>query len=318
MRQKKKKEKDSKSIKVLKRILIGLVITIIVMIGAGAFYVYNMLNKIEKTDLDKEDLGIEQVDEHVNKNITNIALFGVDAPKGQRGRSDSIMILTLDGEHNKIKLSSIMRDAYVNIPGRGMDKINHAYGFGGPQLAIKTINSNFGMNIEDFITVNFTSLPKIIDQLGGVEINLTSGDLKYLNGYIGGKSTHISGPGRYTLDGEQALAYSRIRYDGGDQQRTQRHRNVMEAMLDKVRTVSVSQMPGFLSELFPFVETSFSSTEMISLATGNMGLLKAPLEQLRLPEDGKYTGKTIKGTYYSVLDIPATTTRLKDFIYNDK
>ncbi|WP_297631158.1 LCP family protein [uncultured Clostridium sp.] len=315
---KEKKKKESGNIKILKRILIGLVVVIVVMFGAGAFYVYNMLNKIEKTDLDKADLGIEQVAGQKNKNITNIALFGVDAENGQRGRSDSIMILTLDNETNKIKLSSIMRDAYVNIPGYGMDKINHAYSFGGPQLAVKTINTNFGMNIEEFITVNFTSLPKIINSLGGIEIELTSGDLKYLNQYIGGKSSHINGPGKYNLDGEQALAYARIRYDGGDQQRTQRHRNVMEGMLDQVRSVSVSQIPGLLGDLFPFIETSFSSTEMISLATGSMGLLKAPMEQLRLPEDGSYKGEQIKGVYYSVLDIPATTDRLKEFIYNDK
>lgn len=309
----KRKKKDST--KILKRILISLIAVIVLLVGVGVFYIYNVLGKIEKTEINKEDLGI--VKEESGKDITNIALFGVDAPKGQTGRSDSIMILSLDKAHKKIKLTSIMRDSYVNIPGRGMDKINHAYAFGGPQLAIKTLNTNFGLNIENFLTVNFTSLPIIIDKIGGVDINLTNGDLKYLNQHLGNKSTPVNGTGIHTLDGEQAMAYCRIRYDGGDQRRTERHRTVLEAVFKKIKEVPASKIPGIITDLLPYVETNYSSTEILGLGTSNMSLLNTDMVQYRLPEDGKYQGKNIKGVYYTVFDIKETKNDLKKFIYEN-
>ncbi|WP_288478241.1 LCP family protein [uncultured Clostridium sp.] len=309
----KRKKKDST--KILKRILISLIAVIVLLVGVGIFYIYNVLGKIEKTEINKEDLGI--VKEESGKDITNIVLFGVDVPKGQTGRSDSIMILSLDKAHKKIKLTSIMRDSYVNIPGRGMDKINHAYAFGGPQLAIKTLNTNFGLNIENFLTVNFTSLPLIIDKIGGVDINLTNGDLKYLNQHLGNKSTPVNGTGIHTLDGEQAMAYCRIRYDGGDQRRTERHRTVLEAVLKKIKEVPASKIPGIITDLLPYVETNYSSTEILGLGTSNMSLLNTDMVQYRLPEDGKYQGKNIKGVYYTVFDIKETKNDLKKFIYEN-
>ncbi|MGL5414428.1 MAG: LCP family protein [Clostridium sp.] len=301
------KKEGSKTIKILKRILLGLVAVIVIMLSVGIFYIYNTLGKIEKTDISTEDLGV--IKEATGKSITNIALFGVDAPKGQTGRSDSIMILSLDKEHNKIKLTSLMRDSYVDIPGKGMDKINHAYSYGGPALAVKTLNTNFGLNIEDFVTVNFTSLPKIIDSIGGISLNITQGDLTEM------PRVGITSVGMQRVNGEQALAYSRIRYNGGDQQRTQRHRNVMEAMLNEVRNVSVSKIPGILTELLPYMETSFTSTELISLGTGSIGLLQSPLVQLRLPEDGTYSPLNNTSTYYAVYDLDKAKEKLKNFIY---
>ncbi|MDZ7548740.1 LCP family protein, partial [Clostridium perfringens] len=136
------------------------------------------------------------------------------------GRSDSIMILTLDSVHNKLKLTSIMRDSYVNIPGRGLDKINHAYAFGGPELAVRTLNENFDLNIKEFMAVDFTSLPTIIDKLGGVTINIIPEEISHIPG--------ITSAGNQVLNGKQALAYSRIRYaSGGDYKRTERQRTVV-------------------------------------------------------------------------------------------
>ncbi|MGL5648574.1 MAG: LCP family protein, partial [Clostridium sp.] len=183
------------------------------------------------------------------------------------------------------------------------------YSYGGPALAVKTLNANFGLNIEDFVTVNFTSLPKIIDSIGGVSLNITQGDLTEL------PRVGITSVGMQRVNGEQALAYSRIRYNGGDQQRTQRHRNVMEAMLNEVRNVSVSKIPGILTELLPYMETSFTSTELISLGTGSVGLLQSPLVQLRLPEDGTYSPLKNTSTYYAVYDLDKAKEKLKSFIY---
>ncbi len=151
----------------------------------------------------------------------------------ERGRSDSIIILSIDYVHNKLKLSSVMRDTYVYVEGHGNTKINHAYAYGGPVLAIKTLNSNFDLNIKDFVAVDFEGFKKIIDILGGVEIEIKDYELPTM------ETVGIYEAGIYNLNGEQALAYSRIRKQGsGDYERTDRQRRVLEALFrkDKRRT----------------------------------------------------------------------------------
>ncbi|MEG0377471.1 MAG: LCP family protein, partial [Eubacterium sp.] len=127
-------------------IIIAIIFTLILAGGIAVYgYINNTMNKIDKVEVNTENLGITQ---DKSGDIINI-----DAEEGDSGRSDAIMILTLDNVHKKVKLTSIMRDSYVNIAGYGMDKINHAYAFGGPELAIKTLNENFGLNIADFMSV---------------------------------------------------------------------------------------------------------------------------------------------------------------------
>jgi len=158
-------------------IIIGIIIGVF-LISIGGVYIYgrHIYNKVEKVEVDKDDIGItEEVEEKLSpysNSIINIALFGIDSADATTGRSDSIIIATIDTNHKKLKLTSIMRDSYVNISGIGNDKINHAYAFGGAQLAIKTLNENFDLNIEDFVAVNFDSLPKIIDMIGGVTVDI--------------------------------------------------------------------------------------------------------------------------------------------------
>ena len=165
------KTKKNSSTKVKKKkslgfkIFIGFLCILLAILTVGGGYVIGLINKMDNVELNKDNLGIVEEDlkdyDNVNK-IKNIALFGLDSTDGETGRSDAIMIATVDPIHNKVKLTSIMRDSYVYIDGYGNDKINHAYAYGGPELSIKTINENFGLNIEDFVSVNFSSLPVII------------------------------------------------------------------------------------------------------------------------------------------------------------
>ena len=114
--------------------------------------------------------------------ITNIALFGLDARENEDvGRSDALMILTIDQRHGKLKITSILRDSEVNIDGYGSDKITHAYAYGGPELAIKTLNQNYNLDIEDYVTVNFIQMAEIVDAFGGVEINVTDDEMTEIN-----------------------------------------------------------------------------------------------------------------------------------------
>lgn len=307
----------AKHTKKKKRIWLRILVfmTIIIGVGFSSLYLYahNKLSKMDKVEVDKSDLGISQEisTNYDNSNkIKNIALFGVDAPDGENGRSDSIMIATIDSAHKKLKLTSIMRDSYVNIPGHGLDKINHAYAFGGPQLAIKTLNENFGLNITDFATVNFSSLPIIIDALGGVEINITDEEVSHIPG--------ISSAGTYNLSGEQALSYSRIRYaEGGDYKRTERQRTVLEALFKKALTLPATSYVSTLDSVLPYIQTNMSSNTILSLGTKVLTSFNGELEQQRFPLDGYSEGQMIGGVYYLTFDPETTKQQIMDYIFND-
>lgn len=270
------------------------------------------MNKMDKVDIsdNAQDLGIT---ENKNGEIVNIALYGIDAAEGETGRSDSIMILTLDNVHNRIKLTSVMRDSYVDIAGHGMDKINHAYAFGGPELAIRTLNENFGLNITDFMSVNFTSMPEIIDMLGGVSIDIT--DEEIATGQIPG----LYQSGTQLLTGEQALAYSRIRYaSGNDFKRTERQRTVLNALVVKMIQQPVTSYPGLISDLAPYITTSLSNQEMLDMTTKYGSLAKQGIKQNRFPQDDDANGQMIDGVYYLVFDIPTVREKMDAYIFQDQ
>lgn len=287
---------------------------ILAVVGGIAWYGSHLFNKIEKVEIDTSDVGIkEEVHEKLSEysnNVINIALFGIDAEEGSAGRSDSIIIATIDTTNKKLKLTSIMRDSYVTIGDRGLDKINHAYAFGGAQLAIKTLNENFDLNIEDFVAVNFTTMPKIIDKLGGVTIDITSEEVSHIPG--------ISSAGTYTLTGEQALEYSRIRYaSGGDYVRTDRQRTVLNKVFEKILAANVTQYPSLLSEILPMVKTSLDYSEILDLGNEVLKMGVTGLEQERFPRDGYCEGKMINGVYYLTFDKENTVKQLHDYIFED-
>lgn len=319
------KKKKKKSLR--KKILITFLFIILGIIIVGSGYVIGTLNKMNNTEINQDNLGFKEEDfeEYDNsKKITNIALFGIDAVDGKTGRSDSIMVATVDPVHNKLKITSIMRDSYVAIDGYGNDKINHAYAYGGAELAIKTINENFGLNIKDYVTVDFSTLPLIIDLLGGVNIEITDEEIQYVNYYIndlnvaeGTSSPHIYNSGIQHLDGIQALAYSRVRYtSGGDYERTQRHRTVLNALFSELVSTPVTNYPNILNQVLPYVETSLKTTDLLSLGTTVVGIGNN-LEQDRFPRDGYGQGISIDGIYYLDFDKDIAKEQMRDYIFND-
>ncbi len=326
---KKKKKRNGK-----KGLLIGLAV-LLFLSGFGYAYITNLLNSTNREEIAKDDdqLGIgqdefEYDDSEVEvpgesesvegdltfyykdvKGIENIALFGVDAEIGQRGRSDSIMIVTVDKNSKKIKISSIIRDSYVSIPDRGMDKVNHAYAFGGPELALRTLNSNFHLDIRDFATVNFTTLPKIIDIIGGVSVDITNAEA----GQIG-----LPGAGTYNLSGAQALTYSRIRYIDSDFVRAERQRTVIEAIIKKMLNSPVTSYPGILSKVLPLVTTNMKSNDILGLAGSVVTNGIRTIEQNRFPQEELSSGQKIKGVYYYVFNREQTIHNMGKYIYLDE
>lgn len=297
----------------LKIIILVIIAVIILIIGGGSLYINSKLNKVQKVEINKDNLSIDKsIEDNKQKaEIKNIALFGIDAPKGQAGRSDAVMVLTIDRLHNKLKLTSIMRDSYVDVPGHGNTKLTHAYAYGGPELAIKTLNQNFKLNIEDFMAVNFTSMPEIINKLGGVQINITKEEIPHIPG--------VNHAGLQTLNGDEALAYSRIRHaTGGDYQRTERQRVVLEAIFNKMHNTPKSEYPSLIDTFLPYIKTNMSTSDMMSLATDAMPLMSGKLETARFPLNGYCNGKMMDGVWYLVFNKNDTLDQIKSYIYDDK
>lgn len=266
-----------KFLKVIGIILLAAVIIIITAILSGYFYLNSKLSKMQQVNINENNLS---VDPKVEENLTgyrNIALFGVDSRDDDLGpgnRSDCIIIASINNDTKEINLVSVYRDTYVEIDGYGLDKITHAYSYGGPELALKTLNKNLDLNIKEFVTVNFDAVADAVDTLGGVDIRIEEDEISYLNVYvrataknIGTTAEEITKPGMQTLNGVQAVAYSRIRYtEGGDYKRTERMRTVIEAMLEKLKNKSVSEINDFADKILPEVYTNVEQNEVISLA----------------------------------------------------
>ena len=248
-------------LKVFGIIVLILIILLIAIIGVTFAFVNSKISKMQQVDIDENELSVSSQAEENLQDYRNIAIFGIDSREDtyDRGnRSDCIIIARINNKTKEVKLVSVYRDTYVNIEGHGLDKITHAYSYGGAQLAIKTLNENLDLNIKEFITVNFDAVKEIVDYIGGIDMNITSEEVSHITG--------ISTAGTHTLTGEQALQYARIRYaTGGDYKRTERMRNVLEAVANKVKTMNISQLNNLVDELLPKVYTNITASDIFSL-----------------------------------------------------
>lgn len=271
------KKKHGK-LKIFGKIVLTLIIILAILLGAIYWYINNKLGKMQKVEINEEELGISETVEENLSEYRNIAIFGVDSRSDDYGignRSDCIMIASISNKTKEVRLISVYRDTYVNIDGHGLDKITHAYSYGEAPLAINTLNKNLDLNIKEFVTVNFDSVSDAVDALGGITMPITSEEVKYINGYIdetskvtGKTSKFITQAGTYTLDGVQAVSYSRIRYTaGGDYKRTERMRDVITAMVEKAKTKNVAQLNSLADKILPEVYTNLTTTDVLSMAT---------------------------------------------------
>lgn len=268
----------------------------------------------------------DEVNAAEEANVKNIALFGLDRrDQGQASRSDCIMILSVDESARTIKLSSIMRDTYVNVYGHGMTKITHAYAYGGPVLAVRTINENFQLDIRDFITVDFFQLEKLIDILGGVTIDVMPEEITAINENINetarieNKDAElIKSSGSQLLNGMQAVAYSRVRHTAGDDyKRTERQREVMQCILEKLLEVKVSKYPEVLQNMLPYIETSMDAYKILKLGMQVQEAGIQNIDKQRFPVDDISKGETIDGIWYLVTDLKATAKQINKYIYEN-
>ena len=273
-----RKKKMNKGLKIFLIILLVLVIIIVGLGVAGYTFVNGKIGKMQKENIDTTAVGINEETKQELKGYRNIALLGIDSRADDYGlgnRSDCMMIASINQETNEIKLISVYRDTYVYVMENGtkrLDKITHAYSYGGAQNTLKSLNEAMDLNITEFVTVNFDAVIAAVDSLGGVYIDIDESEIKYVNDYIdatsessGVKSSHITYSGRQKLDGVQAVSYTRVRYTaGGDYKRTERMRTVVDAMLSKAKTLNVGQLNSFADTILPKIRTNISTSELAS------------------------------------------------------
>lgn len=298
-------------------------ICLIIAVGGGFYaYTYSILSRIQQVPLDTGDLGIS-TDNYAS--VQNIALLGLDTRQDNNiGRSDAVIVLTIDKTHKKIKLTSLARDTYVAIDGHGHDKLTHAYAYGKSQLAVKTLNQNFGLEITDYVTVNFFELTHMIDYIGGVYIDVSEAELNEMNKNIFPEMRNlwinvedITSPGLQLLSGGQAVAFARIRHTDNDLERGNRQKEVLMAMFDQAKKQNPLKLPKLVEMIASECETSLSTNQMMSL--GLWALMFSPeFEQLTIPNQNvPASGKYINRRWCYVYDLEVAQKEIHDFIFEE-
>lgn len=274
-----------------KRKLIVFIIEIMILaILIAGVYIYHKLDLIDNVEVDRTKVGTAEVSETAQKvfeGYTTIALFGLDNRKQgvyTTGNSDVIMIMNINNDTKEVNMVSVYRDTYLNVAAADEEpkyrKANAAYAYGGPEQAMTMLNRNLDIDVDNYVSFDFSAVAEAIDILGGVEIEIESdAELKYLNDYIkhtngilDTNSKTIDSVGKHTLDGVQAVAYSRIRYtSGGDYKRAYRQRLVFSQMVKKAKKANLKQLNSLVNEIFPKIQTDLGRNDIITMVSAMIG-----------------------------------------------
>lgn len=255
----------------------------------------------------------------------HILLVGLDARPGETtGRSDTMILLTLDAQNEVIKLTSFMRDLYVTIPGRGHNRLNAAWVFGGADLLLETLEYNFGVHVDDYVAIDFSMLAGVIDDMGGLTITVeTDKQLRAINGVIKEDNVVLglnvndgllTSTGTQVLTGKQAQAYARYRKYESDFTRTQRQREVVGLLIGKLGSLSVPQISALVAKYVDRASTNLTVGDLFALLPAALAMRDADIRQLRIPQDGAYASKTISGMAVLVPDLDGARRALEAFI----
>lgn len=268
--------------------------------------------EIDPSDViwDTVDPGLMENEEH----IINILLIGQDRREGQgRQRSDTMILCTFNTQKKTLTMTSFMRDTYVQIPGYKDNRMNAAYVLGGMPLLDQVLEKNFGVTVDGNVEVDFGQFQRIIDLLGGVEIELTAKEAEHMNSRWG----HTVSAGTRMLTGEEALDYCRIRYIDSDFKRTERQRKVLNSLIQAYKDLPLTQMMGLLTEILPMVTTDLTNSEIIGLAQELFPMLSScTITSQRIPADGAYSSQKIRGMAVLVPDLAKAQQMLAESIGN--
>ncbi len=273
-----KKKKKGKGLK------ITLIIVLVLVLGLGGAIVgvlavaTSTLNNVTKVELDPATIGIDPAVDEQLSNYRNIAVLGIDARNmsdDSGSRSDSIIIASINRETNEIKMFSVYRDTMLDLGDDvGLDKVTHGYYYGGPTKMLYTLNHNLDLNIKEVVVVNWKAVADLVDAVGGVEVEIQESEIQQMNKYIINTQKHIGGskelieaPGKQTLNGVQAVTYSRIRKDAatGDYRRNERMKIVVKAVFEKCKSMDYKTIKKISKEIMPEIKTNMSSADMLGM-----------------------------------------------------
>lgn len=344
---------------VWKTVLLCILCVILLVSGCGMIYFYNIIGSINYKPINDNNSKVETPSSLTGNGnasldlfdgtllndpmILNIMVYGEDSGSDSTnpyGRSDTMIMVSIDNRHKQIKMTSFMRDMLVNIPytddagnAHGLDKLNAAYSLGGASLSVKTIEENFGVDIDRYAIVNFDSFKSIIDALGGIDINLTQDEIDYINWqtYLNNQSEERyeikDEPGLVHLNGRQALWYARDRgyeeaehpefvVSGDDFDRTSRQRNLMKTLMKEFKSAGLTDIVKIVSEIGPMITTNLKKDEITTLVANSLTYLSYNVEEFSLP-----TGDCYKYSWYNqqsvleITDMQTMRTHLAKFVF---
>lgn len=366
---------DEKRMSTRKKVLIGVIIFLVVLLGGVGLFINYLLDLInyqaansdyfatvstaeelpqetaensylealdeadKKDDLEATASELEQWNNHIkdvtsdsstyevpiSDDVYNILLIGSDTREaGTVGRSDAMILVSINQKTETIYLTSFLRDCYVSIPGHGNTRLNHAFAYGGPDMLEQTLEENFKVHIDRYVAVDFFSFMDVIDTLGGVYINVTEDEQKVTNNYIWSmnklmdedwSNDYLWSSGWQKLNGKQALCYARNRYTGNDYERTARQRNIINQIIDGAMQASPATLVDLAQVILPQVTTDMSKSEILSYAANVAAYLGYDVQQQQIPAEGTYSGATISGMSVISLDLDANIKHLQGTIY---
>lgn len=345
-----------KKLSLKKKLLLGAVFLILLILLSGWIYVNHLLGKInrmdsatisaedfvEETDALSDDPSLETLSpEEItlrlanqvlkDKDVLNILLIGQDTQPGVSGsRSDSMILATVNQKKKEITITSFMRDLYVDIPGYKKSRINAAYALGGAKLLDETIERNFGIHIDGNIAVNFTGFAKCIDIIGGVDLELSAAEAGAVNKELfATRHPILDGTdlqadrwalmgGFQHLNGDDALQYARIREIDSDFSRTNRQRKLLSAVFEKLKNSDLKTMNALLEEVLPLLSTDISNTKLIGYAAGVLAMQPATFKTDRIPADGTFREAVVHHMQVLVPDLEKNQLHLKESLYGSE
>lgn len=300
------------------RVLKTLLCVVLVLVLGVVAYAGVMMNRLNRPGVDTSQY-VEQPaaapawDVISKDGVTNILLIGADnGDDGNSHRSDTTMLVSIDNETKQIRLVSFLRDLYLEIPTVGKTKLNAAYANGGPALTMQTIENNFRVNIDKYVSVNFDNFEAIIDKMGGIDIDMSAKVAKEENRNMG-SNLH---EGVNHLDGRLALYYARIRATDSDFGRTGRQRQVIEAMITRMKELNPVEFSKLMYDYLPFVETNLSNGDLSALAVMAPSVINYEMATMAIPNENTYEDQTIKGSGMVLMpDLPENCRLLRGFLY---
>ncbi len=318
-----KRKKRKRKLK-LKRFVVIALIVICLLMGGFYYVVGSVYDKLNYDEI--ESLVSEPVKE---EGIVNILLIGNDSRQnGEDGRSDAMILVSINSKTKKIHMTSLLRDMYVEIPGYKNNRLNAAYSFGGAELLMETVEQNLDIDVNRYVQVNFEAFANLVDAVGGVQLELTSEEIEYVNGYLveyniltnrpqGTDNMDTSVSGLVKLNGPQALAYTRNRFLGTDFGRTERQRKVLEAVIKKLPVAVLTNPKELFDGLMPNLTTNLTKGECYRLGITAAKYVGYDIVQGSLPQEGTYKNATIRDMAVLEVDFEANKQYLRENVYND-